>query len=141
MWEDRTADERRTVKAEIAAVERELSRCQALHDSLYQRLVEGILTRQEYSTLKSRYQTRSSELSERLEQLKVQSAELTRCGPDNPMLTAYRALQNVDVLTEDLIHTVISRIEVHEDNRLDIFLAYQDEFQTLTHFVEGEKEE
>ena len=91
--------------------------------------------------MKSRYQTRSSELSERLEKLKVQSAELTRCGPDNPMFTAYRTLQNVDVLTEDLVHTVISRIEVHEDNRLDIFLAYQDEFRILTRFAEGEGNE
>lgn len=141
IWEEKTADKRRTVKAEIAATERELSRCQTLYDGLYQRLVEGILTRQEYSTLKSRYQMRSSGLSERLEQLKVQSAELIRCGPDNPMFAAYRTLQNVDVLTEDLVHTVISRIEVHEDKRLDIFLAYQDEFQTLIRFAEGEGNE
>ena len=141
MWEERIAGRRRTVKTEIAAAERELSRCRSLHDGLYQRLVEGLITRQEYAALKGRYQTRFAEIAGRLEQLKARCAELERCGPDNPMFAAYRALRSADVLTEELIHTVISRIEVHEDRRMDITLAYQDDFQTLTHFAEKEGRE
>lgn len=141
MWAERTSAKRRAVKAEITAAERELSRCQALHDGLYQRLVEGIITRQEYTALKDRYQKRFDEITGQLERLKTRCAELDRCGPGNPMFAAYRALQSADVLTEELIHTVISRIEVHEDNRMDITLAYQDDFLMLSRFAGKEGRE
>lgn len=141
MWTERTSAKRRAVKAEIAAAERELSRCQSLHDGLYQRLVEGIIARQEYAALKDRYQKRSEEITERLKRLEAQCAELERRGPANPMFAAYRTLQSADVLTEELIHTVISRIEVHKDNRMDITLAYQDDFQMLTRFAGKEGQE
>ena len=73
--------------------------------------------------------------------MKARCAGLDRCGPGNPMFAAYRALQSADVLTEELIHTVISRIEVHEDNRMDITLAYQDDFLMLSRFAGKEGQE
>ena len=141
MWTERTTAKRRAVKAEITAAERELSRCRSLHDGLYQRLVEGVITRQEYTALKDRYQKRFDEITGQLERLKARCAELDRCGPDNPIFAAYRTLQSADTLTEELIHTVISRIEVHEDNRMDITLTYQDDFLMLSHFAGKEGQE
>ena len=141
MWTEKTAGKCRAVKAEITAAQRELSRCQSLHDGLYQRLVEGVITRQEYTALKGRYQKRFDEITEQLERLEAKCAELDRCGPDNPMFAAYRTLQSADALTEELIHTVISRIEVHEGNRMDITLAYQDDFLMLSRFAGKEGQE
>ena len=103
--------------------------------------MEGIITRQEYTALKDRYQKRSNEITGLLERLQAKCAELDRCGPDNPMFAAYRTLQSADVLTEELIHTVISRIEVHENNRMDITLAYQDDFLMLSLFAKKEGRE
>ena len=55
------------------------------------------------------------------------------------MFAVCRALRNTEGLTEELIHLLVSRIEVHDGNRLDIQMVYQDEVEALIRFLrEGE---
>lgn len=137
VWETKTAESRKSLNREREEAEQELSRCTAFLDGLYPNLVSGVISRQEYASLKERYLARSSAAEARLEELKVKQRELMRYSPANPMFEAHRMLRGATELSEDLIHTLIARIEVHDDNRLNIKLVYQDEFLALTRFVEG----
>ena len=38
-------------------------------------------------------------------------------------------------MRQELIHLLVSRIEVHDGNRLDIKLVYQDEVEALLRFL------
>ena len=40
-------------------------------------------------------------------------------------------------LTEELAHTLIERVEVYSDNRVEITLKYQDEYQALKRLLDG----
>ena len=51
------------------------------------------------------------------------------------MFAVCRTLRNTEGLTEELIHLLIARIEVHDGNRLDITMVYQDEVEALIRFL------
>lgn len=51
------------------------------------------------------------------------------------MFAVCQTLRNTEGLTEELIHLLVSRIEVHDGNRLDIKLVYQDEVEALLRFL------
>lgn len=53
------------------------------------------------------------------------------------MFRACRPLYAASELTEELVHTLIARISVHDHNCIDISLVYQDEFFAAARFLEG----
>lgn len=81
------------------------------------------------------YQERFDDATLRLTDLDAQLQQLERYGPSNPMFAVCRTLRNTEGLTEELIHLLVSRIEVHDGNRLDIKLVYQDEVEALLRFL------
>lgn len=135
IWEVESADRKHTLEAQISAAERELTRSQALYDGLYQSLVDGIVSRQEYTAMKENYRTLCDECAEHLDTLKCQRKDLERYSPVNPMFTEIRKFQSIEGLSEELIHTLIARIEVSDNSELHIRFNYQDEFEALTRFA------
>ena len=130
-----SSEKRRTLDRQIAQVKQEQARSQNLLDGLYQHLIEGMLTREEYLSMKGHYQERFDDATLRLDDLNSQLQQLERYGPSNPMFAVCRVLCNTEGLTEELIHLLVSRIEVHDGNRLDIKLVYQDEVEALIRFL------
>ena len=85
--------------------------------------------------MKGHYQERFDDATLRLADLGAQLQQLERYGPSNPMFAVCQTLRNTEGLTEELIHLLVSRIEVHDGNRLDIKLVYQDEVEALLRFL------
>ena len=131
-----SGDKRRTISQQITRTKQELARSQTLLDGLYQHLVEGMLTREEYLSMKGHYQEQYNAAALRLEDQEAQLRQLERYGPSNPMFSICRTLQSTDTLSEELIHLLVARIEVHDGNCLDIKLIYQDEVDALLRFLE-----
>lgn len=126
------AAERHTLLAERAAANRELSRYQKLHDGLYQDFVSGLITRQEYAAMKQRCQQQLQTQEQRLDTLREQEREMTRCSAENPIFTALRQFQDAPPLTEELTHALIEHIEYHADRQISIRFRYQNEFDLLS---------
>lgn len=122
---------------EISATEKELNRYKGLHDSLYQSLVDGVVTKQEYVLMREGYQTRCDESKLQLSSLQEKKREMERCSLENPMFTALHTFKIADTLTEELIHTLISRIEYGDDNEIKINFTYQNELSSLTQYAQG----
>ena len=137
VWDEKTSAQRASVARQMAEEERRLSRSMTLLEGLYARLVEGIIDRNEYLAMKEHYQTEYQETKVRYDALKQQEQDILRCGPANPMFDACRPHYQTEKLTEELIHTLIKRITVHDNSRLDIKLIYQDEFLMVARFLEG----
>lgn len=128
-------EKRRTIDRQITQVKQEQSRSQNLLEGLYQNLVEGLLTREEYPSMKAHYQKRYDDATQRLEDLNTQLQQLERYSPSNPMFAVCRTLRDTEGLSEELIHRMIARIEVHDENCLDIKMFYQDEVEALLRFL------
>lgn len=137
IWDEKTKAMRTALSRQAAEEEGKLSRNAVLLEGLYQRLVDGIITRDEYVELKNYYQAQYREAEAQYQSIKGREQELLRCGPNNAMFSACHHQHKIEDLTEELVHSLIDRIEVHDSNRLDIKLVYQDEFLAVTRFLEG----
>ena len=137
VWDEKTCAQRASIGRQMSEEERRLSRSMTLLEGLYARLVEGIIERDEYLSMKEHYQAEYQETKERYDALKKQEQDILRFGPANPMFDACRPLYQSEELTEELIRALIERITVHDNSRLDIKLVYQDEFLMVARFLEG----
>lgn len=135
-WDKKTSAMRDALGKDTAAAEGEVSRYKTLLDGLYPSLVGGVISRHEYGALKERYQACRGEAEARLEKLKAEQREIERYGLSNPMFAAAHMFDNAGELSEELIHTLIARIEVRDGGLLDIKLMYGDEYAKLARFIE-----
>ena len=67
-------------------------------------------------------------------------AERNQQTANNPWLTSFAAFAGEDALTEEMAHALIKRVEVYSDNRVEITLRYQDEYQALKRLLDGAEE-
>ena len=137
VWDEKTAARRMSLERQMAEEERYLSRNMTLLEGLYAQLVEGVIEREEYLSMKEHYQAEYLKAKERYDALNGEARELLDCGPANPMFAACRPFYQSETLTEDLIQALITKITVYDGNRLDIQLVYQDEFLKVASFLEG----
>ena len=137
VWDEKTAVRRTSIERQMAEEERRLSRNMTLLEGLYAQLVDGVIERDEYLSMKEHYQSEYLKAKERYDALKGEAQDLLHCGPANPMFEACRPFYHAKMLTEDLIQALIARITVYDNDRLDIELVYQDEFLKVASFLEG----
>ena len=83
----------------IAAKERELAKITRYKQSLYQDWKDGEISQQEYRAMKADYEQQAERLSDVLERLTAERAELAN-GVDNehPALVAFMKHQNINAL-------------------------------------------
>lgn len=133
--ETRINAQEQAVAAQIAAAKKGLARYASLRDGLYQNLVDGIVSRQEYLAMKEKYQSKCEEIESRIQTLYREKESVKRFSPENAMFAAWNKFKDITVLSEEMMHALISRIEVCEDKSLRIALTYRDEFAALTNYV------
>ena len=134
-WAAKISDTEQEVMRQIADAERELALSETRVDGLYQSLVSGVIDREEYLNLKRHYMAQCAEKKEHLNDWKHKLQEIKRCSPSNPLFAAIQKFKGMDGLTEELTHTLISRIDVHDNGRIDIKLTYQDEIHHLLEYA------
>ncbi len=129
--------ERALLQNKFTERNREIRRLHGLVSSLYENLVERIITRDEYFTYKEQYEHRIAALNtevqhleegvRRLDDRMVQYQSLSR---DAEEIKANRKL------TEALIERLIERIEVSHDKQITVKYRFQSEFETAWEVVE-----
>jgi DNA invertase Pin-like site-specific DNA recombinase len=112
-------------ETELREVNRELSNTGRFFKSLYENLVNEIITPEEYTQMKSDYENKIQLLSQRADALRLQSKALveekTEFGDFADAISA--VLQN-GVLTAEVINTLVDRIEVREDKSFEVFYHF-----------------
>ena len=137
VWDEKTTARRLSIERKMAEEERCLSRNMTLLEGLYAQLVDGVIERDEYLSMKEHYQAEYLKARGRYDELAKAAQDILCCGPSNPMFEVCRPFYQVEMLTRDLIQALIARITVYDGNRLDIQLVYQDEFLRVANFLEG----
>lgn len=122
---------RTAVKSELAAVRQEIDKDNRLLKSLYESLVTGIITSDEYRQMRSDYETRiegritlTGELERRQTELETQIAE-------------YCALSDIigkvgkKANTAELVEKLINRIQVFSDRHIEVGFSFESGFDRL----------
>ena len=104
---------------------------------LYPDWKSGILTREEYLSLKA-------DLTHKIQQLDTSIGKLRQTAgqyadgfeQENDFLTHFRKYHNFSELTRPMLVELVREIRVYEGGRLEILLNFQDELQTLSDYLD-----
>jgi Site-specific recombinases, DNA invertase Pin homologs len=103
--------------------------------SLYENLVSGLITQDEYAEMKSEYETQSAELKQKSAELREQKWELESQIVDyKDMSDAVSDMKCCYDLTSEIIDKLIDKILVWHDKRIEIRFTFTDEI----HKAKGE---
>ena len=128
-------------RAHIAENERQLEKALSMKASLYEGLVEGVISREEYTAYKAKY-TRQSEtikasiraLEEKLLLVKENRSERNRWIS---LFTQFSALDSID--RKVIVHT-IKHIRVRGKRELDFTFTFEDEYREALQLIELAKQ-
>ena len=121
----------------IATKEKELAKITRYKQSLYQDWKDGEITQQDYRNMKADYERQIAALSDMLERLTAERAELAN-GVDNehPALVAFMKYQNIDKLTREALIDLVDHIKVYENGNISVKCKFADEFRKIAEYIE-----
>ena len=128
--EARQKQEKDKLKIQMSAKRQEIEKTRRLIRGLYENIVQGILTNDEYFELKADYEYAIKALSGEIEVFEKSMDSL-----DN-QLARYRAMEKDaktlaqdHVLTAELIERLIERIEIDHERNIHVTFRFKNEFQ------------
>lgn len=131
-----------TASLELSRASSERASLDVLRERLMRDLLAGVLSKEDYDRMKQKYAQEGQELDKRIAQLqKAQRREKELLTTRNPWLTVFRQHTGEIQLTDKLVHTLVERITVYENNRVEICFKYQDERAALLDALEQRRKE
>ena len=107
----------------------ELERYQKLLMSLYENLADNIITKDEYARLKRNYADRADEAERQLDVLQATiDAIHEHGGEDKAWMEQFKKRQNLTALDRNIVVSLIERVMVYPDHRIEVTYRWQDEF-------------
>lgn len=123
--------ERTDLKEKISSRKQEIQRLNGLIRSLYENLIQGLLSKEEYITYKGKYESRIQQLTEEVAHLEKGLKALDK------QIAQYRALKRDSddlrenrELTAALIDRLIDRIEITKDKQITVHYRFESEFDS-----------
>ena len=127
----RQADDRAELREKITSRKQEIQRLRGIVRSLYENLVQGVLTKDEYFDYKEKYESRIADLAVEMEQLEDGLRTMDAQAEQHRALEQDAAQIKTDrALTAALIERLIDRIEVSHDKQITVRYRFQSEFET-----------
>ena len=133
----RQAAERAELREKITSRKQEIQRLRGIVRSLYENLVQGVLTKDEYFDYKEKYESRIADLAVEMEQLEDGLRTMDTQIEQHRALEQDAAQIKTDrALTGALIERLIDRIEVSHDKQITVRYRFQSEFETYAEVLE-----
>ena len=120
------------VQERMESRKREADRYRRLMESLYENMVDGVITREEYHELKKNYSEFCSEAEKQAEGLQEEMVRTLESSVDgNGWMEQFKKYGNITELDRTVVVSLIERIFIYRDRRVDIIYSCQDELRLL----------
>lgn len=124
----------RKLQARLDIKQKELDRCHTLLRSLYESLNDGILEEKEYQDLKSTYLRQRDEAETQIDRLRQEMGR-EMVLPNHSWMEQFRKHKNISSLERRLVVSLIERVMIYRDRRVELVYRWQDEFQAQSELV------
>ena len=125
----KVAEQSAAIGKEIARLQQETERDRKYLISLYEHFVSGVLSKTEYTELKTGYEQKIKAATSRSQQLLEQNRSLERDLNDYIELSDRLASLKGDItLTGDLIGRLVERIVVYDEQNISVHFKFRDGF-------------
>lgn len=125
--EHRRAEESQ-IKKDLSAIRNRLERLEMAQQVLYEKLIDGTISREDYLSQKQRQNEESQALTTKIAELE---AALRTPATSQPFIEKYKSYTELTELTSDIANDLVKRVVVYPDNRLEIELNLRDELEAL----------
>lgn len=123
--------ERAELNEKITCRKQEIQRLQGLIRSLYENLIQDILTKDEYITYKGKYEAKIEQLSDEVSHLEKGLKALDKQMEQHRALKRDSdSLRENRELTAALIDRLIDRVEVSKDKQITVHYRFESEFDS-----------
>lgn len=120
----------RKLQGRLDKKQEEIDRYQRLLRSLYESLTDGIIDREEYQALKKTYTVGRDEAEGQADTLREEmSRTLEHTINNRDWMEQFRKRGNIVALDREIVVSLIERILIYKDRRVEIVYRWQDEFQ------------
>lgn len=120
----------------------EVNKQQEFRMKLYENKVDGIITHDEYLSMKQRYTDKITALQKVIAELEQERAEVLENSELNcSWMQKFIENRNVTELDRQLVVTLIDKIEIFEDKRIEITFNFKDEFLLMKEYLLKASEE
>ena len=107
---------------------------------LYPDLKKGIISEDEYTSLKADCNEKIAKIDEEIKSIKGKIKELESGMEENPFVESFRKLGNIEKLTRPLVLEFIDEILIHEGGKITIRLKCKDAFEQATEYIRINKD-
>lgn len=108
----------------------EINRNQTLLMSLYENLNDGIIDQDEYRDLKKTYTRRREEAEHQADDIRAEmECEVNHASNGHRWIDRFRTYQDITELDRTIVVSLIERIMVYQDHRVEIVYRWYDEYQ------------
>lgn len=116
--------------------ETEKEKCSRMMLDLYPDWKNGIITKEEYLSLKQNMQDKIEEYNANIEKLTASISEMKNgVSTENEFLNSFIKYKNIQCLTRPLVIELIDSIYVYEGGRIQINLKCQDAYEQILNFL------
>lgn len=122
---------------EILAKYQELDQCKKVEMALHRDLAAGIISINEYEQFKDNFAHKSAEIEETIRKLQAEIETVFKEGLfANEWIDTFTKTGNITSLDRSTVLSLVEKITVYEENRIEITFKYQDEYETLCKIIE-----
>jgi site-specific DNA recombinase len=120
------------VKSELTALRQELDRDRRFVKSLYESLVTGIITSDEYRQMHAGYESKIADRVARVQELERRQNELEALATEYLVLSdLIGSVKGKEDITAALIDRLIDRIRVFSDRHIEVTFSFESGFERL----------
>lgn len=117
-------------QAELKNLRAYISKNQNFLNSLYENLVNGIITQEEYQEMRTSYGDKISDTLRKINEVENRQAELKKQYSQYCDLSdAVSVITENNTLTKELINKLISRTEIYKGKKVEITYSFDNEFE------------
>lgn len=123
--------EKARISSELAAERRAASQNSRMRKSLYENLVLGVITQDEYRELRAAYDGRERAHASNIAVLETRLAQLEEQAKEYTRLAETAAMAGEQDITAELLDCLVERIRVFPGRRIEVDFRFSNGFETL----------
>ena len=115
----------------------EIERYARLKRRLFESMDEGLIDKDEFSYMKRSYDEKQKEAEKALTKLKAEYDSLWESTGSHDWIDRFKKHKDIEKLSRPIVVSLIDRIIVYEDSRVEVLFKYQHNYQRALDYIQS----
>lgn len=131
-------DEILKLDAQVIKAQEEMDKLQKYKLAAYEHFVDQVITKEEYRSHVSRYSSKLQKVEKIILKRQQEIEDIANNKtPTNLWIENFKLYQNIEQLTRKVVVSLISKVYVYENGKIDIHFKHQVEYDSAIRFIDS----